>query len=128
MTAPSANDEMPTRLETTLSFPYLQGNTATQHDPGATPGSRAKGLGMTSTSPAPPTVHPGLVLAALALGGFAIGTTEFASMSLLPYFARDLGIDAPTAGHAISAYARSEERRVGKECRRLCRSRWSPYH
>jgi molybdopterin synthase catalytic subunit len=26
------------------------------------------------------------------------------------------------------AEARSEERRVGKECRRLCRSRWSPYH
>jgi HAE1 family hydrophobic/amphiphilic exporter-1 len=26
------------------------------------------------------------------------------------------------------ADARSEERRVGKECRRLCRSRWSPYH
>ena len=24
--------------------------------------------------------------------------------------------------------ARSEERRVGKECRALCRSRWSPYH
>ena len=24
--------------------------------------------------------------------------------------------------------ARSEERRVGKECVRLCRSRWSPYH
>ena len=23
---------------------------------------------------------------------------------------------------------RSEERRVGKECVRLCRSRWSPYH
>ena len=23
---------------------------------------------------------------------------------------------------------RSEERRVGKECIRLCRSRWSPYH
>ena len=22
----------------------------------------------------------------------------------------------------------SEERRVGKECRLLCRSRWSPYH
>jgi outer membrane protein TolC len=30
---------------------------------------------------------------------------------------------------AISLPAdRSEERRVGKECRRLCRSRWSPYH
>jgi diaminohydroxyphosphoribosylaminopyrimidine deaminase/5-amino-6-(5-phosphoribosylamino)uracil reductase len=26
------------------------------------------------------------------------------------------------------AILRSEERRVGKECRRLCRSRWSPYH
>src|SRR3546814_14587104 len=24
--------------------------------------------------------------------------------------------------------ARSEERRVGKECVRTCRSRWSPYH
>ena len=24
--------------------------------------------------------------------------------------------------------ARSEERRVGKECSRKCRSRWSPYH
>ena len=25
-------------------------------------------------------------------------------------------------------FLRSEERRVGKECLRLCRSRWSPYH
>lgn len=49
--------------------------------------------------------HPALVLFALAVGAFAIGTTEFAAMSLLPFFARDLGIDAPTAGHAISAYA-----------------------
>jgi sulfate transport system ATP-binding protein len=29
---------------------------------------------------------------------------------------------------ALDAKVRSEERRVGKECRRLCRSRWSPYH
>ena len=28
----------------------------------------------------------------------------------------------------IFDWARSEERRVGKECLRLCRSRWSPYH
>ena len=27
-----------------------------------------------------------------------------------------------------SEESRSEERRVGKECLRLCRSRWSPYH
>ena len=25
-------------------------------------------------------------------------------------------------------FTRSEERRVGKECSELCRSRWSPYH
>jgi DHA1 family inner membrane transport protein len=49
--------------------------------------------------------HPALVLFALSVGAFAIGTTEFAAMSLLPFFARDLGIDVPTAGHAISAYA-----------------------
>ena len=29
---------------------------------------------------------------------------------------------------AIRRGQRSEERRVGKECVRLCRSRWSPYH
>ena len=29
---------------------------------------------------------------------------------------------------AIGGETRSEERRVGKECLRLCRSRWSPYH
>lgn len=46
-----------------------------------------------------------LVLFALGMGGFAIGTTEFAAMSLLPYFAATFGITEPTAGHAISAYA-----------------------
>src|SRR3546814_15834887 len=28
----------------------------------------------------------------------------------------------------LVAYYRSEERRVGKECVRTCRSRWPPYH
>ena len=28
----------------------------------------------------------------------------------------------------IGEFFRSEERRVGKECDTLCRSRWSPYH
>src|SRR3546814_6456025 len=32
------------------------------------------------------------------------------------------------AGRARFAVARSEERRVGKECVSTCRSRWSPYH
>ena len=34
---------------------------------------------------------------------------------------------APGAG-TVKPPPRSEERRVGKECLRLCRSRWSPYH
>lgn len=50
-------------------------------------------------------VHPALVTFALAMGAFAIGTTEFAAMSLVPSFASDLHIDEPAAGHAISAYA-----------------------
>ena len=50
-------------------------------------------------------VSPSLVLFALAVGGFAIGTTEFAAMSLVPDFAPELGIDEAGAGHVISAYA-----------------------
>src|SRR3546814_5181532 len=46
------------------------------------------------------------------------------------------GVDGDEAG-MVGAYnacvdeegrARSEERRVGKECVSTCRSRWSPYH
>lgn len=50
-------------------------------------------------------VPPWVSLLALAVGGFAIGTTEFASMGVLPDIARDLGVTIPTAGHAITAYA-----------------------
>ncbi len=49
--------------------------------------------------------RPAIVHLALAIGGFAIGTSEFAAMSLLPYFRQDLGIDAAVASHVISAYA-----------------------
>ncbi|WP_271621312.1 MFS transporter [Bradyrhizobium sp. CCBAU 51745] len=58
-----------------------------------------------SAKPKSHSPHLAIVLFSLAMGGFAIGTTEFASMSLLPFFAADLHIDEPTAGHAISAYA-----------------------
>jgi DHA1 family inner membrane transport protein len=47
----------------------------------------------------------GLALFALAMGAFAIGTTEFVSMGLLPQLASGVGISIPTAGHLISAYA-----------------------
>jgi hypothetical protein len=38
------------------------------------------------------------------------------------------GVAALTLSVDTNPANRSEERRVGKECRRLCRSRWSPYH
>jgi len=47
----------------------------------------------------------GFALVALAMGGFAIGTTEFVSMGLLPQLASGVGVSIPTAGHVISAYA-----------------------
>lgn len=44
-------------------------------------------------------------IAALAVGGFAIGTTEFVTMGLLPQLARGTRVDIATAGHYVSAYA-----------------------
>ncbi|PPL01655.1 MFS transporter [Parapedobacter indicus] len=44
-------------------------------------------------------------LTALLLGGLGIGITEFVMMGLLEDIARDLGVDIPTAGHLIAAYA-----------------------
>jgi DHA1 family inner membrane transport protein len=66
---------------------------------------------MTTTAPTSPTVsgtragHFPLAVLALAMGGFAIGTTEFVTMGLLPQIADGVGVSIPTAGHFISAYA-----------------------
>ncbi|PZO64414.1 MAG: MFS transporter [Paracoccus denitrificans] len=46
-----------------------------------------------------------LAILALALGSFAIGTSEFAAMGLLPYFSAELQATPTEAGHIISAYA-----------------------
>lgn len=46
-----------------------------------------------------------LTILALALGSFAIGTTEFASMGMLQQFAPDLGISLTRGTHAIGSYA-----------------------
>ena len=47
----------------------------------------------------------------------------------LPYKGRRAKYpDHRAKGQNIYEKFRSEERRVGKECLRLCRSRWSPYH
>src|SRR5213075_464956 len=64
---------------------------------------------------------------AIAGDHFSIG--EFAILDL----GRDVDVvlmrqDPPFDLGYITATHRSEERRVGKECALLCRSRWWPYH
>ena len=49
--------------------------------------------------------HLGLLILALATGGFAIGTTEFVTMGLLPQISHGVGVSIPVGGHLISAYA-----------------------
>ena len=49
--------------------------------------------------------HFGLAVLALAMGGFAIGTTEFVTMGLLPQISSGVDVSIPTGGHVISAYA-----------------------
>ncbi len=54
------------------------------------------------------TVRPrsfGPAVFALAVGGFAIGTTEFVTMGVLPQVADGVGVSIPVAGRVISAYA-----------------------
>jgi len=58
-----------------------------------------------TTGRAPRPAHVGAALFALAVGGFTIGTTEFATMGLLPQIGADLGVSDPVVGHAITAYA-----------------------
>ena len=44
-------------------------------------------------------------LLALASGAFILGAAEFVMMGILPQAAAATGVDIPTAGHYISAYA-----------------------
>ncbi|XAS75754.1 MFS transporter [Dermatophilaceae bacterium Sec6.4] len=44
-------------------------------------------------------------LGSLALGGFAIGTTEFVTLGLLPQIADGVHVSIPKAGYVVSAYA-----------------------
>jgi MFS transporter, DHA1 family, inner membrane transport protein len=70
--------------------------------------------GVTDTLLAPPAAtaeetrtvrHVNLAILALAIGGFAIGTSEFVTMGLLPQIADGVAISIPAAGHVVSAYA-----------------------
>jgi DHA1 family inner membrane transport protein len=57
-----------------------------------------------STGPTP-TPSSSWPLAALAIGAFGIGTTEFGPMGMLPDIARGVDVSIPSAGMLVSAYA-----------------------
>jgi DHA1 family inner membrane transport protein len=65
--------------------------------------SRTRAPRAPSAQPRRPALGPALF--ALALGGFAIGTTEFVAMGLLPQITGGIGISLATGSHLISAYA-----------------------
>ena len=46
-----------------------------------------------------------IALLALTLSAFAIGTTEFVIVGLLPTIGADLGVSLPSAGLLVSLYA-----------------------
>lgn len=58
-----------------------------------------------TATPSPRATHVGAAIVALALGGFAIGTTEFVTMGLLKEIAVGIDESIPTTGHVITAYA-----------------------
>ena len=64
------------------------------------------------------TVPPGFLTSCLPRGPFP---------GRLPSWP-GAGVTSGRGGIRAAGCRRSEERRVGKECLRLCRSRWSPYH
>ena len=67
--------------------------------------SAAPAVATTQDPTLPATRRAVLAIVALALGGFAIGTTEFVTMGLLPDIAGGVQASIPSAGHLISAYA-----------------------
>jgi rhodanese-related sulfurtransferase len=63
--------------------------------------------------------------------GGCLSASSFLQADLPPFCFQEIMtyIGISSAGNMADGIVyRSEERRVGKECRRLCRSRWSPYH
>ena len=59
----------------------------------------------------------------LNINTLIVGTPDNNSYAALPHQEMIIGL-----GGSDTISCRSEERRVGKECSELCRSRWSPYH
>ncbi|MEG2637821.1 MAG: MFS transporter, partial [Acinetobacter sp.] len=50
-----------------------------------------------------PISHLSVIILALALGGFCIGTTEFVAMGLIQEISQSFKLSIPVTGHFISA-------------------------
>jgi uracil permease len=68
------------------------------------------------------------MIASVGIRTLAEARIDFAHSRNLIIVSLILVLGLGGAAFPMNVAGRSEERRVGKECRRLCRSRWSPYH
>src|SRR3546814_18933604 len=80
--------------------------------------------GACSMAPATPKATPETPSAAVPAG--ATGVLVLADGTVI--WGQGYGATGSGVGEICFNTARSEERRVGKECDSTCRSRWSPYH
>ena len=97
----------------------------------------SSGAGTTTTSLAFRKIFAQLNLHAAEVEGDSFHRYTRPEMDMAIRKARDAGRHISYFGPEANDFGlleqtfieyRSEERRVGKECLRLCRSRWSPYH
>src|SRR3546814_13271828 len=68
-----------------------------------------------------------LIILCLQHAQFGAHIPECVAILMMHY--RQFGDAVLNVGHALNRQGmRSDERRVGKECVSMCRSRWSPYN
>src|SRR3546814_5549076 len=68
------------------------------------------------------------IIALLVLFNLVVGTFHEGVPALRALMGTHKAVGITVLALTLGRIARSEERRVGKECVSTCRSRWSPYH
>ena len=92
-------------------------------------GDSAIALEMTMLCDGAPWTVPANASVVVRYGqGEACGTYDTLSDGTPAWFIQGNVLTVRVAPEVCCAAGRSEERRVGKECHSVCRSRWSPYH